>query len=92
MRNMVKGHARAYRIIHQLQPHAMVGFAKHFRAMAPARKAFPPDRWVTNFSYNSFNNAFADALAGGKLKFAYGKLPSPKPSKPRIISVSITTP
>lgn len=78
MCNMVKGHARAYRIIHQLQPQAMVGFAKHFRAMAPARKAFPPDRWVTNFSCNSFNNAFADALATGKLKFALWKTSIPE--------------
>jgi len=78
MRNMVKGHARAYRIIHKLQPHAMVGFAKNFRAMVPARKAFPPDRWITNFSYNSFNNAFADTLVTGKLKFALWKTSIPE--------------
>ncbi len=73
MRNMVLGHARAYRAIHRLQPQAMVGFAKNFRAMLPARKWFPPDHWIRTFSYNSFNNAFADTLMNGKLKFALWK-------------------
>ncbi len=73
MRNMVLGHARAYRSIHRIQPQAMVGFAKNFRAMLPARKWFPPDHWIRTFSYNSFNNAFADTLMNGKLKFALWK-------------------
>ncbi|MGV8026250.1 MAG: glycoside hydrolase family 1 protein [Anaerolineaceae bacterium] len=73
MRNMVLGHARAYRAVHRLQPQAMVGFAKNFRAMLPARKWFPPDHWIKTFSYNSFNNAFADTLMNGKLKFALWK-------------------
>ncbi len=73
LRNLVRGHACAYHTIHRIQPTAMVGFAKNFRAMAPARKWFLPDRWVNTFSYNSFNNAFADALINGKLKFAMWK-------------------
>ncbi|RJQ40532.1 MAG: glycoside hydrolase family 1 protein [Anaerolineaceae bacterium] len=73
MCNLVRGHARAYRAIHKIQPHAMVGFAKNFRAMIPARKWFPPDHWIKTFSYNSFNNAFANTLVNGKLKFALWK-------------------
>lgn len=73
MRNMLIAHASAYRSIHRMQPHAMVGFAKNFRAMVPARKWFLPDRWINSFSYNSFNNAFADTLVNGKLKFALWK-------------------
>lgn len=73
MRNMLLGHSRAYRAIHRTQPQAMVGFAKNYRAMLPARKWFPPDHWIRTFSSNSFNNAFADTLMHGKLKFALWK-------------------
>ena len=73
MRNMVRGHAKAYHIIHRIQPTAMVGFSKNFRAMHPARIWFPPDRWINNFSFSSFNNSFADALANGIFKFAFWK-------------------
>ncbi|NMC29564.1 MAG: glycoside hydrolase family 1 protein [Pelolinea sp.] len=73
MRNMLCGHARAYRIIHAAQPHAMVGFAKNFRAMIPARAWFPPDHWVNDFSFRNFNNSFADTLMSGRLKFAFWK-------------------
>ncbi len=73
MRNMVRGHARAYHTIHKIQAHAMVGFAKNFRAMVPARAWFLPDHWMKNFAYHTFNNAFADTLMDGKLKFVFWK-------------------
>jgi beta-glucosidase len=71
MLNMLKGHSEAYKIIHKLQPNALVGFAKHYRAFEPSRSWFPPDRWITNFSSHSFNDAFSDALVNGKFKFAF---------------------
>jgi beta-glucosidase len=70
MRNMLKGHAAAYKIIHELQPDASVGYAKNFRGFEPSRPWFPPDVWITNFNSGSFNNAFSDALVNGNLKFA----------------------
>ena len=71
--NMVRGHAQAYHIIHRLQPHAQVGFAKNFRAMAPARAWLLPDRWIKNFSFHNFNDSFADTLVNGKFRFIIWK-------------------
>jgi beta-glucosidase len=70
MANMVRGHAAAYRVIHRLQPEAQVGIANHYRDFVPARPWFPLDRWVTNLLYASTNDAFQDALVGGKFSAA----------------------
>lgn len=71
--NLVRGHAAAYRAIHKIQPDAMVGIAKQYRAMAPSRAWFPPDHWITQFSSNSFNDAFMQPLINGTFKFALKK-------------------
>jgi beta-glucosidase len=71
--NLVRGHAAAYRAIHKLQPDARVGIAKQYRAMAPSRPWFPPDRWITNFSSRSFNDAFMDTLVDGRFNFSFKK-------------------
>jgi len=71
IRNMLRGHAAAYRIIHEIQPDAQVGFAKHYRPLQPARPWFPPDVWITKFSSKSFNDGFSNALVNGKFKFAF---------------------
>ena len=73
MRNMILGHARAYQILHKNQPHALVGFSKNYRSMIPDRAWFPLDHLISNFSSNSYNNAFADTLMTGKLRFAFWK-------------------
>ena len=78
MLNMLKGHAKAYRIIHELQPHARVGYAKHYRGFEPSRPWFPPDVWFTKFSHQSFNCSFSDALVTGKFKFAMKKAHIPE--------------
>jgi beta-glucosidase len=70
MCNLLKGHAAAYRIIHEIQPQASVGFAKHFRAMEPARVWFLPDVWITRFTSWSFNDAFSNAILDGTFHFA----------------------
>lgn len=70
MRNMLKGHAAAYRIIHEIQPQAQVGYAKHYRGFEPARSWFLPDIWIAKFQSASFNDAFSDALVNGRLRFA----------------------
>lgn len=71
--NLVRGHAMAYHAIHALQPRALVGFAKNYRSIVPARTWFPPDHWIRNFSHNAFNNAFANTLLDGKLRFILWK-------------------
>ena len=70
MRNLLKGHAAAYRIIHELQPHAQAGYAKNYRGFEPARNWFLPDIWMANFQSASFNDAFSNALVDGRLRFA----------------------
>ena len=70
MRNLLKGHAAAYRIIHEIQPQATVGIAKQFRAMEPAREWFLPDVWITRFTNQSFNDAFSNAILDGNFRFA----------------------
>jgi len=73
MRNLLKGHAAAYRIIHELQPKAEVGYAKNYRGFEPAHAWFLPDVWMAKFNSTSFNDAFSNALVGGLLKFALKK-------------------
>lgn len=73
MRNLLKGHAAAYRIIHDLQPEAQVGYAKNYRGFEPAHAWFPPDVWITRFTFGSYNDAFSNALVDGVLRFALKK-------------------
>jgi beta-glucosidase len=70
MRNLLKGHAVAYRIIHEIQPKASVGIAKQYRAMEPARKWFLPDVWIHNFLSSSFNDGFSNTILDGTFRFA----------------------
>ena len=73
MRNLLKGHAAAYKIIHEMQPDAQVGYAKNYRGFEAARAWFPPDVWITRFNNASYNDAFSNALVNGTLKFALKK-------------------
>jgi beta-glucosidase len=68
-RNMLKAHAAAYRIIHELQPEAMVGLAHHYRPLHPARPWFLPDRWIANFLDAAYNEAFPMTLLTGRMKY-----------------------
>ena len=76
--NLLRGHARAYRAIHEIQKTARVGAAHHYRPFKPARPAFPPDRWMTNLVNQSFNRAFADACQSGKLSFSLKSMRIPE--------------
>lgn len=78
MRNMVKGHATAYRTIHRLQPQARVGFALNYRGFIPARPGFLPDRWMANFLFANFNGSFVGALMDGRLRFGGKRVSLPE--------------
>lgn len=73
IRNMLLGHAAAYRAIHQLQPEAQVGIAHNALLFDPARPDFALDRWVANFQARTYNDAIPQALHTGKLLFPIGK-------------------
>ena len=63
--NMVKAHAAAYQVIHELQADAQVGVAHHWRGFVPANNG-PLTRFVSNLHHKAFNDAFAMSLKTGK--------------------------
>ncbi len=68
--NLIRGHAAAYRVIHELQPEARAGVATNYRSFAPAHPNNPFDRIPLNFQNQVFNRAFNDCLVSGKLNLA----------------------
>ena len=63
--NMVKAHAAAYQVIHELQADAQVGVAHHWRGFKPANGG-PLTKFVSNLHHKAFNDAFAMTLKTGK--------------------------
>jgi beta-glucosidase len=66
--NLVRGHAAAYQIIHQIQSQARVGFAQHYRSIQPSRPWFPPDRLASKLVFDTINKAFPQTITSGKMK------------------------
>jgi beta-glucosidase len=73
MTNLIRAHANAYHIIHELQPDARVGFAQYYRSVVPAKPWFPPDVWETNLMDHSINRSFPDAIMDGNVKILFWK-------------------
>lgn len=69
MANMVRGHAAAYKIIHEIQPQAQVGIAPNYRSFAPARPGFAPDRWIAKYISKTYNDAFPRTTLTGQFRF-----------------------
>jgi beta-glucosidase len=78
MVNVLRGHAAAYRVIHELQPNAQVGVATNYRSMVPAHSWSPFDKLPLKFQDQVFNRAFNDALATGKLNLVLKKVKLPE--------------
>ncbi|HWR65047.1 MAG TPA: glycoside hydrolase family 1 protein [Bellilinea sp.] len=78
LKNMIRGHAAAYRAIHSLQPDASVGIALNYQSFQPAHPWLPLDHWLARFVHNNFNAAFPQALASGKFKFAFQSISLPE--------------
>lgn len=78
MKNLVRGHALAYRAIHQIQREARVGVAHHFRSFWPNKPWFLLDRAAARLLDQNFNWAFPQALAKGKLQFAFQRFSIPE--------------
>ena len=76
--NMLRGHAAAYRAIHEIQPQARVGYAWHYRPMMAARPWWLPDAIMRNFLYNSLNMAFPSAISAGVMKSPLGSVRIPE--------------
>ncbi len=67
--NLVRGHAAAYRAIHEIQREARVGFALNYRSFKPAKPWFPLDRAQAALRHNMWNNSFTNALVDGKVRY-----------------------
>jgi beta-glucosidase len=72
MRNMLSGHAAAYREIHALQPHARVGLAHNMRVFDPFNPRSALDRSVTRITDRVFNQAILTALTRGRWTLPLG--------------------
>ena len=76
--NMVRGHAAAYRAIHELQPEARVGYALHFRPMVPRLSWSPLDQLMRNIRYEGVNMGFPTAISTGVMKTPIGNFNIPE--------------
>ncbi len=65
LRNLLAGHAAAYREIHARQPNARVGLAHNLRIFDPANPRSPLDRRVTRWVDRAYNQALVTALTKG---------------------------
>jgi beta-glucosidase len=72
IRNMLTGHAAAYREIHNLQPEARVGLAHHMRVFDPINPRSPLDRRVARSTDKVFNQAILTALTRGRWTLPLG--------------------
>jgi len=72
VRNLLAGHAAAYREIHALQPQARVGFAHSMRIFDPANPRSPLDRRVARLVDKTYNQAILTALLRGRWTLPLG--------------------
>jgi len=75
--NMVKAHAAAYQVIHELQTDAQVGIALNFRVFKPATK-LPWDKLVAGLHHQVFNQAFPGTLKDGQFNAVLKRLHIPE--------------
>lgn len=78
LENLLRGHARAYHAIHELQPNAQVGVATNYRSFRPYHSWSLLDRIPANLQNQIFNNSFHDTLANGKLNLVLKKASVPE--------------
>jgi beta-glucosidase len=70
--HLLRGHAVAYHIIHELQPEALVGVARNIAIFEPGGRS-PLDRllaWAADLVYN---RRFSQAQMTGKLSWPFGR-------------------
>jgi beta-glucosidase len=72
IRNMLLGHAAAYREIHAVQPQARVGLAHNMRAVDPFNPRSPLDRFAAWLPGRTFNELLLIALTQGRWGFPLG--------------------
>ncbi len=76
--NMARGHAAAYRTIHELQPHALAGYTLHYRPAVSRRSWFPPDLLARYLRDLGLNVGFPAAISTGTLRSPFGTMSLPE--------------
>jgi beta-glucosidase len=76
--NLLRGHAAAYRAIHEIQREARVGYALHYRPMAAKRNWSPLDGFMRRLRYSGINMAFPSGISAGVLKSPVGNISIPE--------------
>jgi beta-glucosidase len=69
---MLRGHAAAYRAIHEIQPEARVGYAHHHRPMVAKRAWSPLDLLMRKIRYDGVNMGFPSGISTGVMKSPVG--------------------
>jgi beta-glucosidase len=74
LRNLIRAHARAARIIHDRSPRGdvQVGVAHHVRVFDPYRPLLPGDHFVARIGESCFNRSVLYALLDGRFHFPFG--------------------
>jgi len=80
MVNLVRGHAMAYKIIHEIQPEARVGLSMNYRSLFPAT-ASPLDKFVARTQSAIFNDLFPAAARDGKVRLLYRTVNIPEAAR-----------
>ncbi len=75
--NMLRGHALAYRLIHELQAEAKVGLAHHWHGFIAADKN-PLTRYTMGIQDQAFNESLPQALLTGKFDAKLYKIDVPE--------------
>ena len=76
LRHMAIAHCRAYRLIHDLQPNAQVGFAHHMRVFDPWKPNNPIHQASARVNSLLFQDAVADAFLAGRFHRLLGRPPA----------------
>jgi beta-glucosidase len=72
VRNLLQGHAVAYRMIHEIQPDGKVGLAHNMRIFDPARSHAPMDRVVSSIFNRAWNASLLTTLNRGRWSLPLG--------------------
>ncbi len=76
--NLLRGHAVAYRAIHEMQPEAKVGYALHYRPMVARNARSPLDTLLRKMQYNELNLTFPNAISTGVMRSILGRVNIPE--------------
>ena len=78
MMSLLRGHAAAYRAIHEIQREARVGYAHHFRPMVAKRSWSLLDRLMLKMRYDALNMGFPSGISTGVMKSIIGNFRIPE--------------